>query len=598
MKNSSSSSNLSRPSSSRSRQGTPKNRSRSKPHENHEFILWIPEPLDDLENIIQSKQRTLDLLNYQTETLDKEIQDQLLARDRHISELNRQILDLKSSAKSKDSARGGEKNLEKELDDQEKIISELKKENSELSEKLSRYEEDYEQKLRKWEEEKENLEILNNALEEESEGLKGSIEAKEVEIGDLITGITTLQTAVDKYTRLNSELLGNVDKVNNEIKGLNTKLYEANIKAAKANELERTIQDYINQNYEKEVKNSRLMMYPDVLNRYLKVTEWVLQNLANVEEHAKLREETISKVTEENIQKELLDIKIFISDIITNISTIRASLKNSAPSISPEDRTTEDILRQKLIDLEKEFNQLNKDASEARGKQQAYIEAIESLRSTQDRASFDFQNSMSKMKSQIEILKDSTDKTNARIEKLVIENEKNLSEIYSLKSKLAHLNGKQEHFVKKRKEFQDMEEQLRNEISQLKTKLNRADPNRNAMRKNTTAEEMRIKKAMSQLQILRDELFRKDTDLVRKAREMIKMEKEMEKERSNNQKMHGRMKTIEAEIIAKVSQDLEEKDRQIEILKEMLRCAHSDIKLKDTQLNNIRGDRMTSPKRK
>ena len=596
MKNSSSSSNLSRPSSSRSRQGTPKNRSRSKPHENHEFILWIPEPLDDLENIIQSKQRTLDLLNYKTETLDKEIQDQILARDRHISDLNRQILDLKTSSKSRDSARG-EKNLEKELDDQEKMIADLKKENLELTQKLDKYEDKFVKKLKGWEEEKENLEILNNALEEESEGLKGSIEAKEIEIGDLITAVTTLQTAVEKFTRLNSELLGNVDKVNNDIKGLNTKLYEASLKAAKANELERTIQDYINQNYEKEVKNSKLMMYPDVLSRYLKVTEWVLQNLANVEDHAKLREETLSKVTEDNLQKELLDIKIFISDIITNISTIRASLQNSTPSISPEDRTTEDILRQKLIDLDKEFQNLSKEANEAKSNEQTYLDTIESLKLTQERASLDYQNSLSKMKSQVQILKDSNEKNNARVEKLVTENERNLSEIYNLKSKIAHLNGKQEHFVKKRKEFQELEDELRNEILQLKTRT-KVDPNRNALRKNTTAEEIRIKKAMSQLQILREELFKKDTDLVKKAREMISLEKLIEKEKCANQKMHGKMKTIEAEIIAKVSQDLEEKDRQIEILKEMLKCAHSDIKLKDSQLNNVRGDRMTSPKRK
>ena len=552
--------------------------------------------MDDLENIIQSKQRTLDLLNYKTETLDKEIQDQILARDRHISDLNRQILDLKTSSKSRDSARG-EKNLEKELDDQEKMIADLKKENLELTQKLDKYEDKFVKKLKGWEEEKENLEILNNALEEESEGLKGSIEAKEIEIGDLITAVTTLQTAVEKFTRLNSELLGNVDKVNNDIKGLNTKLYEASLKAAKANELERTIQDYINQNYEKEVKNSKLMMYPDVLSRYLKVTEWVLQNLANVEDHAKLREETLSKVTEDNLQKELLDIKIFISDIITNISTIRASLQNSTPSISPEDRTTEDILRQKLIDLDKEFQNLSKEANEAKSNEQTYLDTIESLKLTQERASLDYQNSLSKMKSQVQILKDSNEKNNARVEKLVTEKERNLSEIYNLKSKIAHLNGKQEHFVKKRKEFQELEDELRNEILQLKTRT-KVDPNRNALRKNTTAEEIRIKKAMSQLQILREELFKKDTDLVKKAREMISLEKLIEKEKCANQKMHGKMKTIEAEIIAKVSQDLEEKDRQIEILKEMLKCAHSDIKLKDSQLNNVRGDRMTSPKRK
>lgn len=128
MKASSSTSNLSRPSSSRSKQDMP--RSRSKPKD-REFMLWIPEPLEDLENIIQSKQRILDLLNYQTETLDKEVQDQLLARDRHISELNRTILDLRSSIKTKDKSKN-DVNVEKLIEEQEKNLLDARKEKSEL----------------------------------------------------------------------------------------------------------------------------------------------------------------------------------------------------------------------------------------------------------------------------------------------------------------------------------------------------------------------------------------------------------------------------------------------------------------------------------
>lgn len=597
MKNSSSTSSLSRPSSSRSRQGTPKMRSRSK-NADREFILWIPEPLDDLENIIQSKQRTLDLLNYQTETLDKEIQDQLLARDRHISELNRTILDLKSSLKAKEPGGSG-RNLEKELESQEKQMAELRKENLDLADRLRNVTNQFDLARRKWEEEKENLEVLNNALEEEGEGLKGSVEAKELEITDAFQALNTLQTAVEKFTKLNSDLLGNVDKVNNEIKNLNTKLYEANLKAAKASELERTVQEYINLNYEKDVKIAKLMMYPDALGRYMKVTEWVLENLKVIEDHARDREESLSKVTEDNVQKAILDLKIFLQDTVTNVSTIKTSLRNSTPTVSAEDRTTEDILRKKIIELEQELKDLHSEAAEIRNKESTYIENIEKLQNSLEKVSLDYNSNLSKMKTQVEILKESTDKYNERIDKLAADNEKFLNEIYTLKSKLAHLSGKQEHFQKKRKEFQEVEEELRNENMTLKQKLLNIDPARAALRKNSTAEELRVKKAMSQLQILREELFRKDTELVRKAREMVKLEKEMEAEKGQKNKMHGKIKTIEAEIISKVSQDLEEKDRQIEILKEMLRCAHSDIKLKETQISNMKNtERITSPRRK
>lgn len=572
-------------------------RSKSK-QADREFILWIPEPLDNLENIIQSKQRTLDLLNYQTETLDKEIQDQLLARDRHISELNRTILDLKSSLKAKDPASGA-RNLEKELESQESLMAVLRRENQDLAGKLRNVETDFELARKNWEEEKENLEILNNALEEEGEGLKGSIEAKELEITDVYSALNTLQTAVEKFTRLNSDLLGNVDKVNNEIKNLNTKLYEANLKAARANDLERTVQEYINQNYEKDVKNTKLMIYPDVLGRYIKVTDWVLENLLNIENHARDREEGMGKINDDNIQKELIDLKIFIQDTIANVSTIRNTLKNSTPTINPGDRTTEDVLRQKVIELDQELNKFDSELGSIKAKESTYIETIEKLQGTLEKTSLDYQSNLSKMKTQIEIMKEATEKYNERIEKLTSDTEKNMNEIYSLRSKLAHLSGKQEHFNKKRKEFQENEEELRTENMALKHKLLNTDPGRAALRKNTTAEELRVKKAMSQLQILREELFRKDTELVRKAREMIKLEKEIENEKTQKNKMHAKIKSIEAEIISKVSTELEEKDRQIEILKEMLRCAHSDIKLKDTQLNNIRSsDRMTSPKRK
>jgi hypothetical protein len=156
MKASSSTSNLSRPSSSRSKQDMP--RSRSKPKD-REFMLWIPEPLEDLENIIQSKQRILDLLNYQTETLDKEVQDQLLARDRHISELNRTILDLRSSIKTKDKSKN-DVNVEKLIEEQEKNLLDARKEKSELVEKLEKLENDFNKAVREWDEEKEQLEYL------------------------------------------------------------------------------------------------------------------------------------------------------------------------------------------------------------------------------------------------------------------------------------------------------------------------------------------------------------------------------------------------------------------------------------------------------
>ena len=600
MKSSASGASLSRPSSSRSKPGTPKARSRSKAPD-REFILWIPEPLDDLENIIQSKQRTLDLLNYQTETLDKEVQDQLLARDRYISELNRTILDLKSAMKSRGLTAGTSegKNFEKEIENQEQAGLELRKENSSLSARLRKVEDEYRKARKSWEEERESLEIMNNALIEEEEGLKGSLEAKESETYEMAEAIKILQSAVERLTRLNSDLLSNVDKVNSEIQALNIKYYEANVKAVRAVELQKTIDEYIDLNYNQELKNAKLLTSVDSLGRFIKVSEWVMDNLQNIEEHTKSREAALAKASADNVEKELLDIKLFLNDTINNTQAIRQSIKKNIPVISPEDKTSEDILRSRNAQLENDLKKTMLTVKDFHQKESAYLEEIDGLKHTLEQTSLDYKNYMAKMKNQLDIMKDVEEKFNARIENFRTENEKNLADLYTTKAKFAHLTGKQEHFQKKRKELQESEDALQTENNELKNKLMIYNNDRQRTIKGSSTEEIRMKKAMSQLQILRDELFKKDTALVKKAREMIKLENEIESQKTNVQKLHSKMKTIESEIIGKVSLDLEDKDRQIEILKEMLRCAHSDIKLKDGQINSIKNaDRMTSPKRK
>ena len=529
------------------------------------------------------------------------MQDQLLARDRYISELNRTILDLKSTLKTRGMGGGTSdgKNLEKEIENHEQAGLELKKENSELAARVRRLEEQFRKAQRGWEEERENLEIMNNALIEEEEGLKGSLEAKESETYEMAEAIKILQSAVERLTNLNSDLLSNVDKVNSEIQALNIKYYDANVKAVRAVELQKTIDEYIDLNYNQELKNAKLLTYVDSLSRFVKVNEWVMENLQNIEEHTKLRENSLAKTSSENVERELLDIKLFLSDTINNAQAIRQSIKKNIPIISPEDKTSEDILRSRNTQLETDLKKVMLTAKDFHQKESAYLEEIDGLKHTLEQTSVDYQNYMAKMKNQLDIMKDVEEKFNTRIANFRTENERNLADLYTTKAKLAHLTGKQEHFLKKRKELQESEEVLQAENTELKSKLMGLNNERHRTIKGSTTEEIRVRKAMSQLQILRDELFKKDTALVKKAREMIKLENEIENQKSSVQKLHSKMKTIESEIIGKVSLDLEDKDRQIEILKEMLRCAHSDIKHKDGQINSIKNsDRMTSPRRK
>ena len=271
------------------------------------------------------------------------------------------------------------------------------------------------------------------------------------------------------------------------------------------------------------------------------------------------------------------------------------------PKINQDDASsTEELLRKRNTELEIELKQAISQLNDAKSSENVYLNQIDSLKSQIELSSLEYKNLIMKMKNQMDSIKDVTEKFNERIQNFKGENEKNLVELYSVKSKLSHLTANQDKYNEKRKEFKVLEEKLRSENTEMKNKIAAfTNERRQGNGKGSLSEELRIKKAMSQLQILRDELFRKDTDLVKKAREAIKLENEIESQKTNVQKLHSKMKSIEADIISKVSQDLEEKDRQIEILKEMLRCAHSDIKFKDSQINSLKNnERMTSPKRK
>ena len=155
---------------------------------------------------------------------------------------------------------------------------------------------------------------MNHALEDEEEGLKGSLEAKEIEIIELTQGMEILQSAVEKLTKLNSDLISNLDKSNAEIQILNTKFYDANIKASRAAELQSALEEYMELNRQLEIKNSKLMNYVDALAKFIKVSEWVGDNITKVEEEIKGQQEVLNNANETNIGKEILNLKFFLED--------------------------------------------------------------------------------------------------------------------------------------------------------------------------------------------------------------------------------------------------------------------------------------------
>ena len=269
---SSSTSSLSKPTTPKSKPSSPQKRSKSKTREEDNFLLWIPEVMDDIENQLQSKKRTLELLNEQTEGMDKELQDQLLARDRHISALNKNILELKTIIRSREDSKK-ERNWAKEFAELEKELNDVKRSKAEDQALIKDLENEIDSLTRQFEDEKTDLEAMTETLKEESLELKTIIDNKEKEIEDTLSDMNQIHMIVENMTKLNSELHSKLEVKNTEMEKLNRQSHDNYVKSRQAEELERRLEDYISDRLSLEKKISGLLPQIENVSRLNNILE-------------------------------------------------------------------------------------------------------------------------------------------------------------------------------------------------------------------------------------------------------------------------------------------------------------------------------------
>lgn len=101
------------------------------------------------------------------------------------------------------------------------------------------------------------------------------------------------------------------------------------------------------------------------------------------------------------------------------------------------------------------------------------------------------------------------------------------------------------------------------------------------------------------LRTMEVELWNKDTEMLERERKMAELKEEMEKVRVDGDTFNARLRKEVAEQLVTITQQLESKDQEISLLKDMLRSLQSQIKQKDTDMTRIKrkfGDTL-SPKK-
>lgn len=103
-----------------------------------------------------------------------------------------------------------------------------------------------------------------------------------------------------------------------------------------------------------------------------------------------------------------------------------------------------------------------------------------------------------------------------------------------------------------------------------------------------TAREQRLKATATKLKVLADEAWKRDTEIMKGKKLIAKLQDDITKLRSNEQNTHAKAKSKIAEEMGSVSVQLEDKDREIVILREMIRGMQQQLKTKDLELSRFR----------
>ncbi|CAG9318487.1 unnamed protein product [Blepharisma stoltei] len=547
------------------------------------FDFWIPDQALEIENLVASKQRTLDLLNPKTEHLDQDLQLQLEARDKYINELNKSILSLRTSLKLKDEKMKQAKELASETKRLEEELTNERKIRLNEEKKYYDLKHDFEKATEAWKEEKESLQLLQEAVTEELEGCRAQVLSKQNEVNSIKSDIIQISKIVDQMTTLNKDLHEKIDKMNGDMEETNKRYYEAKVKADNVEDFENTIAQYMSEQTRLQKSNAKLLSQQEDMKNYLENIEDTFNKIKSIEDNIKQKAQSLPGIKSEQIEEEFQHISVFLQNIGKSLNEAKSSLKQNMPkSFSISDN--EESVRERVVQLEEQLKIMNDNMKTALTSQGPLLSQIEGLNNILKKMKTEYDENTAKIRKHADIMKEQNDSFREKLDLAKQEIEKKESELQKTLTKLANTNNRVETLLKRAREQSGKEDELKREISQLRTKQSSIALDKRGSNGANAQRELKIKKTIYQLHALREEIYKKDTEVIARQKEIAKLEAELQSKNENMQKAFSKMKTVEADILSKVSKDLDEKDKQIQLLKEMLRGASSEGRAKEGKM--------------
>jgi DNA repair exonuclease SbcCD ATPase subunit len=535
----------------------------------------------ELDDEIRSRKRTLELLNARLPEISAEVKEQLLVRDVRLEVLYHEVVTLRAMVRMKNEAllssplRAALKKCEEEL-------SEVKAAKLASERRLQCEQEKFAERTEQLEQEQEATTLLNETLSEEVEGLRALSEAEEQQCKETKQDVVKLSEIVHSMTEVNSDLNSKVEGLNAELATLALKYHEAAVTAEHVEELEQQLADAVNDATANKRRGDQSEMLVEGLRAVYKEME-----MGSREVCSKLEDLTNSFVgmgaslvgnDAANAQR--------VKSFAVSLNELRSRLQSKLPEEGKSDGKVMEVeeLSSKVAELTSELSTKEGLVLKLTRDTQDFQKRLDAIAETHARALKGWTESAKESKARLDSLEQ-------KLDQFVIQLSAQRDELSQLKETQARTNteldNKSNRLDDARHKLGEAREQrsdLEKRLISLSGEYSTAQEAFNAKQHDLKTAELRAQRVLIGFGVMEDEVFRRENEYLSRERLIMHQQSQLEAAIAKYASLQASVKALVAKEMQKANALIEEKERETDILKEMVRSSHVEVKVRDNTI--------------
>lgn len=540
--------------------------------------MMTPNP-ENLESLCLTKRRVLEGLKIPTEDLPSDFLSSQMQKDEILNNLNKRILSLKFKIASKTKSTK-EKIAKQKSESVSNKLETTKSDVEKLKSKLAALKNDWESKSKAIEDELAKIKGKISNTKDETELIKEENYLKEDEMKEVQKDLKDLKKIMKNMSGIYLNVQGKLDQKRHEINELNSNYFELVLNMENEEELEAGFKDSFivaaRTKQEKEKVQKKFKKLKGLYQKIQKFPHTVENMLDNLKELDSFIE---SIIDEREIEKILSDTKEKIEDLT---DTLNVSLSKPIKILNNLERKSKTVRgkykenEKQLKDLEKEINKLNSNPQSTSLKDN--LLKLSQIEQNNNINLENISNELLTSKEKVKISKDG-------FKNLLSLNQHADFEFNQLKIKSETISNQLKMSQTFKKNDLSLQEELKAELTLL---MKKADKIKSSSFSKDHPDSRKLKNLVTQVTVLHEELMKKDTQIVRKWRELRKSQKESKKIQKSIQSYELKIKQTNDEIYHKFNEQIEKKNKEIDMLKEILKGNANEIKAKEVILSGIK----------